>query len=211
MRETPRLHTLLVRHRGEARTLTRLLLAVDGRACTVLGCATPDPSTVVLWVEVPGGRLDHVLAAVRRTVGLTGLAVARPAPATAVTGLRTHLDAEGVVDVSLAREDGGVTRRGAGDGTSVADAIRAALVASGATPSDREVWLLVHPLTRRPTAVRLDTPDDLDASDDEEGTLTAWVADGPSPVGAVADVLLAGTVGDGGATTGLGRVSVDAA
>ena len=93
MRETHQspVHTLLVRHRGEARTLTRLLLAVDGRACTVLGCATPDPSTVVLWVEVPGGRLDHVLAAVRRTVGLTGLAVARPAPATAVTGLRTHL------------------------------------------------------------------------------------------------------------------------
>ena len=213
MRETHQwpVHTLLVRHRGEARTLTRLLLAVDGRACTVLGCATPDPSTVVLWVEVPSGRLDHVVAAVRRTVGLTGLTVARPAPAAAVTGLRTHLDADGVVDVSLAREEDGVTRRGAGDGTSVADAIRAALSASGATPSDHEVWLLVHPLTGRPTAVRLDAPDELDATDDEEGTLTAWVADGRSPVGAVADVLLAGTADADGAVTSLGRVSVDAA
>lgn len=150
--------TLVVDVEGQ-RPLTRVLLAIEGRASHVLGVHA-DVGTALVWVRHRPGRRAHLVHAVRRVVGVLAVTSARaPRPGAEVLHHRCHVTSEGLVDVTLALLVDGAVVRAAGDGADLVQATAGALAAAAAQvdygrPAQvRRIWELPDPARRGRCAV----------------------------------------------------------
>jgi hypothetical protein len=164
------------------RTLSRLLLAADGRAATVIGLTTVPGPMALLWLDLPAARVSHVAAALRRLLDVRAAEVAEEAGPAMVQRHRVHVSE--LVDVSVEMEIDGVRRSGAGDGLTLLSATNEAVTRCvGGSSRARESWLTVHPVTGEAVAI-------------VRGPALATYAVGPTPEAAALSAVLASVPAD---------------
>lgn len=158
------------------RSLSRLLLAADGRGATVMGVTTVPGPIAMLWLDLPAARVTHVTAALRRLVGVCGVVVADEAAQTVTPRHRVHVS--DMVDVTVELEIDGASRLGAGDGLTLLSATHEAVAhcVGRASPAE-DGWFTVHPVTGHPVAV-------------VRGSACATYAAGPTPEAAALAAVL---------------------